>query len=41
MVLGFDEAMAAIPAGAVNNGNALVSLLWLAANRQRLRDAWR
>jgi nudix-type nucleoside diphosphatase (YffH/AdpP family) len=41
VVRGFDEAMAAIPAGAINNGNALVSLLWLAANRQRLRDEWR
>ena len=41
IVLEFDEAMAAIPAGAINNGNALVSLLWLAANRQRLRDDWR
>ena len=40
IVLEFDEAMAAIPAGAVNNGNALVSLLWLAVNRQRLRDEW-
>jgi nudix-type nucleoside diphosphatase (YffH/AdpP family) len=40
MVLGFDEAMAAVEAGAVNTAIALVSLLWLAANRQRLRDEW-
>jgi nudix-type nucleoside diphosphatase (YffH/AdpP family) len=40
IVLGVDEAMAAIHSGAVNSGNALVSLLWLAVNRQRLRDKW-
>jgi nudix-type nucleoside diphosphatase (YffH/AdpP family) len=40
MVLGFDEAMAAVEAGAVNTAFALVSILWLAANRQRLRDEW-
>jgi nudix-type nucleoside diphosphatase (YffH/AdpP family) len=41
VVLGFDEAMAAIEAGVVNTGPALISLLWLAANRPRLRDTWK
>lgn len=41
IVLEFDEAMAAIPTGAISSGSALVSLLWLAANRQRLRDEWK
>ncbi len=40
VILPFDEAMAAIAANAVNTGPALVSLLWLAANRDRLRAAW-
>jgi hypothetical protein len=37
MVPGLSEAMAEIVAGAVNTGPALTSLLWLAANRDRLR----
>ena len=40
MVLDFSEAMAAVDAGAVNTGPALVSLLWLAVNRDRLRSEW-
>lgn len=40
MVLDFDAAMAAVAEGAVNTGPALVSLLWLAANRDRLRREW-
>lgn len=40
IVLGFDEAMAQIEAGAVNTGPALLSLLWLAAQRDRLRREW-
>jgi len=40
MVLGFDAAMAAVETGAVNTGIALTSLLWLAAHRERLREAW-
>ena len=39
-VLGFEEAMQAVRAGAVNTGPALISLLWLAAERGRLRAAW-
>ena len=39
-VLGFDSAMAAAAEGAVNTGPALISLLWLAANRDRLRADW-
>ena len=41
MALGFDEALAAIETGAVNTGPALISILWLAANRRRLRNEWR
>ena len=40
IVLGFDAAMAALEAGAVNTGIALTSLLWLATHRERLRAAW-
>ncbi len=40
LVLGFEDAMAAVSDGAVNTGPALVSLLWLAANRARLRADW-
>ncbi|HUF86676.1 MAG TPA: gamma-glutamylcyclotransferase [Thermohalobaculum sp.] len=40
LVLSFDAAMAALAEGAVNTGPALVSLLWLAANRARLRAEW-
>jgi nudix-type nucleoside diphosphatase (YffH/AdpP family) len=40
IVLGFDAAMEALEAGAVNTGIALVSLLWLAAHRDRLRAVW-
>lgn len=39
-VIPFEAAMAAVAGGAVNTGPALVSLLWLAANRARLRDEW-
>ncbi|HUS55259.1 MAG TPA: hypothetical protein VMY41_14805 [Thermohalobaculum sp.] len=41
VALDFDEAMAAISTGALNTAIALISILWLAANRQRLRDEWR
>lgn len=40
MVLGFDQAMAAVADGAVNTSPALLALLWLAANRERLRRDW-
>jgi nudix-type nucleoside diphosphatase (YffH/AdpP family) len=40
IVLDFDQAMAAVADGAVNTGPALVALLWLAANRDRLRRDW-
>lgn len=40
LVTGFDDALAAVAEGAVNTGPALVSLLWLAANRARLREEW-
>jgi len=40
IVLGFEQAMAEAAAGAVNTGPALVSLLWLAAIRERLRGEW-
>jgi hypothetical protein len=40
MVPGFPDAMAAIAAGVVNTGPALISLFWLAANRDRVRAGW-
>ena len=40
MVIGFDEAMQAARDGTVNAGPALVSLYWLAAERERLRRVW-
>lgn len=40
MVLGFDEAMQALAEGAVNTGPAVISLLWLALHRDRLRREW-
>jgi len=40
VILPFAEMMAAVAANAVNTGPALVSLLWLAANRDRLRAEW-
>ena len=39
-VLDFDAAMAAVDRGAVNSSPALVSLMWLARHRERLRDEW-
>lgn len=36
-VLTFDDAMSLIPAGAVNTGPLILSLGWLAMNRERLR----
>ncbi|MDH3668543.1 MAG: NUDIX domain-containing protein [Paracoccaceae bacterium] len=40
LVLSFDQAMTAVADGAVNTAMGLVSLLWLAANRGRLRAEW-
>jgi len=40
MVVPADEAIAAATAGEIDTAAALVSLLWLAANRDRLRKAW-
>lgn len=40
IVLPFADAMAAVGDGAVNTGPALVSLLWLACHRERLRAEW-
>ena len=39
-VTDLDTALSAAAEGAVNTGPALVSLLWLAANRARLRAEW-
>jgi nudix-type nucleoside diphosphatase (YffH/AdpP family) len=40
IVLDFAAAMEAVEAGAVNSGPALVSLLWLSAQRARVRREW-
>lgn len=41
LVLPLDEALAAVSAGEVNTGTALVSLLWLKAHRDRIEAAWK
>ena len=35
-----DEALAGVERGEIDNAPAILSLLWLARNRARLRDAW-
>ncbi|WP_339949964.1 NUDIX domain-containing protein [uncultured Albimonas sp.] len=40
-VLDFDAAMAAVDRGEVNSSPALISLMWLARHRDRLRAEWR
>lgn len=40
-VLPFQEALEMIGRGQVNTSPALISLLWLARERERLRDEWR
>ncbi|MEM7498183.1 MAG: NUDIX domain-containing protein [Pseudomonadota bacterium] len=40
MVLGVEQALEALRAGAVNTGPAQILLLWLALERPRLRAAW-
>lgn len=40
-VLSYDAAMEAIGDGAVNTAHAYAPLMWLAANRERLRLEWR
>jgi ADP-ribose pyrophosphatase len=37
----YDEAMALLRAGKIDNGFTIVALYWLAANRERLRRGWR
>lgn len=39
-VLDFDAAMAAVDRGEVNTSPAVISLLWLARHRERLRATW-
>ena len=41
VVLGFDEAMRLVREDTIKNGPTLLSLYWLAANRERLRREWR
>ncbi len=40
IVLPFDAAMEAVAAGTVNTAPAILSLLWVARERDRLRQAW-
>lgn len=40
LVMPFDEAMAAVADGRIAAATALVTLYWLAANRERLRREW-
>lgn len=40
LILPFDDAMAALEAGAIKSGTATLSLLWLARHRDRLRGLW-
>ncbi len=41
VVLTLDHALAAIDDGRIRTANAVIPLLWLALNRERVRDAWR
>jgi len=41
VVLRFDEAMQRVRADAIKNGPTLLALYWLAAEREKLRRAWR
>jgi ADP-ribose pyrophosphatase len=41
IILPLDEALGMIATGEANNGPLLISLLWLQANRDRLRRLWR
>ncbi|MEM7176428.1 MAG: NUDIX domain-containing protein [Pseudomonadota bacterium] len=40
LILGLDEALAALEAGEINTSAAQTSLMWLARHRARLRAAW-
>lgn len=40
LILPFDAAMTALDAGSLRNAPLILSLLWLARMRDRLRDAW-
>jgi ADP-ribose pyrophosphatase len=41
LVKSYDETMALLRAGKIDNGFTIVALYWLAANRERLRRGWR
>ncbi len=41
VAMSVDEAMAAVADGRIRVANAVISLQWLALNRERLRKAWR
>lgn len=41
VVKSYDETMALLRAGKIDNGFTIVALYWLAANRERLRREWR
>ena len=41
VVKSYDETMALLAAGKIDNGFTIVALYWLAANRDRLRREWR
>lgn len=40
LVLPLDDALALVESGEANNGPLLISLLWLACHRERLRHRW-
>ncbi|MNZ98550.1 ADP-ribose pyrophosphatase [compost metagenome] len=40
LVLGFDEALAALDTGRIDNAASIIALQWLALNRARVRQAW-
>ena len=41
LVLGVDEALAALAEGRIDNAASIIALQWLALNRERVRQAWR
>lgn len=41
LVLGVDEALAALAEGRIDNAASIIALQWLALNREKVRQAWR
>ena len=40
LVWSFDEALAALDDGRIDNAASIIALQWLALNRDKLRERW-